>query len=98
MNRQSQRLIVAAVAARVFGAAPGPAAQRPEVGRPLQAAESLIKGGKFREALAKVREADAVGGKSASENLMVERMRLAAASGAGDADTAARAFEVFMLR
>ncbi len=93
MNRQSQRLIVAAVAALVFGAAQGQAALRPEVGRPLQAAESLIKGGKFREALAKVREADAVGGKSASENLMVERMRLAAASGAGDADTAARAFE-----
>ena len=34
-----------------------------------------------------------MGGKSAAENLMVERMRLAAASGAGDADTAAKSFE-----
>ncbi|KQW36407.1 hypothetical protein [Rhizobacter sp. Root404] len=93
MNRQFQRLIVAAAAALVFGAAHGQSGMRPEVGKPLQAAEALIKGGKFREALAKVREADAVGGKSASENLMVERMRLAAASGAGDADTAAKAFE-----
>jgi hypothetical protein len=93
MNRPFQRLIVAAAAALVFGAAQGQAGMRPEVGRPLQAAEALIKGGKYREALAKVREADAVGGKSASENLMVERMRLAAASGAGDADTAAKAFE-----
>jgi hypothetical protein len=93
MNRQFQRLIVAAAAALVFGAAHAQSGMRPEVGKPLQAAEALIKGGKFREALAKVREADAVGGKSASENLMVERMRLAAASGAGDADTAAKAFE-----
>ncbi len=36
---------------------------------------------------------DAVGGKTANESLMVERMRIAAASGAGDVDTAARAFE-----
>jgi hypothetical protein len=66
---------------------------RPEIGKPLQAAQELIKGGKYREALAKVREVDGVSGKSAAENLMVERMRLAAASGAGDADTAAKSFE-----
>jgi hypothetical protein len=66
---------------------------RPELGKPMQAAQEMIKAGKYREALAKVREADAIGGKSAAENLLVERMRLAAASGAGDADTAAKAFE-----
>lgn len=93
MNRQFQRMMVAAAAALVFGTAHGQSAMRPEIGKPLQAAEALIKGGKYREALSKVREADAVGGKTASENLMVERMRLAAASGAGDADTAAKAFE-----
>ncbi len=93
MNRQIHRLVVATAAALVFGAAQGQSGMRPEVGKPLQAAEALIKGGKYREALAKVREVDAVGGKSAAESLMVERMRLAAASGAGDADTAARAFE-----
>ena len=79
-------LIVGAVHAQGGGV-------RPELGKPLQAAQELIKSGKYREALAKVREADAIGGKSAGENLMVERMRLAAASGAGDADTAAKAFE-----
>ena len=93
MKRKTHHFVVAAAAALVFGAAQGQSGLRPDVGRPLQAAEALIKGGKYREALAKVREADAVGGKSAGENLMVERMRLAAASGAGDADTAARAFE-----
>jgi len=40
-----------------------------------------------------VREADAVSGKTAAESLTVERMRMAAASGAGEVDTAAHAFE-----
>jgi hypothetical protein len=79
--------------ALAIGAAHGQGGTRPEVGKPLQAAQEMIKAGKYREALAKVREADAVGGKSAAENLLVERMRLAAASGAGDADAAAKAFE-----
>jgi len=92
-NRLTHRLIMAAAAALVFGAAHGQGGMRPEVGKPLQAAEALIKSGKYREALAKVREADAVGGKSGAESTMVERMRLAAASGAGDADTAARSFD-----
>jgi hypothetical protein len=68
-------------------------ALRPEVGRPLLAAEQLIKQQRYKEALAKVREADAVGGKTANENFMVERMRIAAASGAGDVETAARSFD-----
>lgn len=83
-------------AALALAAALGAQAQealRPEVGKPLQAAQQLIKNGQFREALAKVREADAVGGKTANESYTIERMRIAAASGAGDMDTAARAFE-----
>jgi hypothetical protein len=66
---------------------------RPDVGRPLQAAQELIRAGKFKQALDKVREAEAVGGRSANETYMIERMRLAAASGAGDVETAARSFE-----
>ena len=68
-------------------------AVRPEVGKPLQAANELIRAQRFKQALDKVREADAVGGKSASENYMIERMRLAAASGAGDVETAAKSFD-----
>ncbi|HEY4067066.1 MAG TPA: hypothetical protein VGM74_09245 [Burkholderiaceae bacterium] len=97
MNRPMKRLAaaiaVAAAAALMMGAAHAQGALRPELGKPLQAAQEMIKAGKYREALGKVREADAVGGKSAAENLMIERMRLAAASGAGDADTAAKSFE-----
>jgi hypothetical protein len=93
MNPQMKRVAVAAalVLASVLAQAQG--GLRPEVGKPLQAAQDLIKAGKYREALAKVHEADAVSGRSAAENLTIERMRLAAASGAGDADTAAKAFE-----
>ena len=95
MNKHISRVIAGAVVALALGATQVRAqgGLRPEVGKPLQAAQELVKAGKFREALAKVREADAVGGKTANESLTIERMRLAAASGAGDADTAARAFE-----
>lgn len=82
------------VTALVLGTGQAQEALRPEVGKPLLAAQELIKAGRYKEALARVREADAVGGKTANESLMVERMRIAAASGAGDVDTAARAFEV----
>ena len=68
-------------------------AVRPDVGKPLQAAQDLIKAGKYKEALAKVRDADAVGNKSPNEVYLVERMRIAAASGAGDMEAAAKAFE-----
>lgn len=92
MNKCMKRLLAAVVAGLVVGAVHAQGV-RPEVGKPLQAAQDLVKAGKYREALAKVREADAVAGKSASETTTIERMRLAAASGAGDADTAAKSFE-----
>jgi hypothetical protein len=68
-------------------------ALRPEVGKPLLAAQELIKAQKYKEALVKVRDAEAVPNKSAHESYMVERMRIAAASGAGDAELAAKSFE-----
>lgn len=68
-------------------------AVRPEVGKPLQQASELLRAGKAKEALAKVREADAVGGKTAAEQIMVDRMRGAAAQRAGDNATAIQAFE-----
>lgn len=66
---------------------------RPEVGKPLQQAGELLKAGKAREALAKVREADAVGGKTAQEQFMIDRMRGSAAQRAGDNATAIQSFE-----
>jgi hypothetical protein len=71
-------------------------AVRPEIGKPLQAAQELIRASKFKEALAKLREADAVGGKTAQETYLIERMRGSAASGAGDNETAMRSFETVL--
>ena len=69
---------------------------RPEIGTPLQAAQQLMKQGKNREALAKVNEADRVSGKSANESYLIERVRAAAASAAGDNDAAAKSFEALI--
>jgi hypothetical protein len=71
---------------------------RPEIGKPLQAAQELIKAQRYREALAKVREAEAAGARNAEETFLIERMRIAAASGAGDVETAARSFEAISGR
>jgi Tetratricopeptide repeat len=69
---------------------------RAEIGKPLQQAGELLRAGKAREALAKVREADAVGGKTAAEQLTIDRMKGAAAQRAGDNNTAIAAFESVM--
>ena len=49
---------------------------RPEVGKPLQAAQDMMKANKFKEALAKVREADAVSGKTPFGQRFREFVRL----------------------
>ena len=94
MTSRFKLLYVAAALVAMLGLAQAQDGVRPEVGRPLQAAQDLIKAGKYKEALNKVRDADAVGGKNVNESLLVERMRIAAASGAGDVESAARAYEV----
>jgi hypothetical protein len=66
---------------------------RPEVGKPLKAAEALLKAGKGREALAKVNEADAASNKTPYENLLIEQMRGSAAHAAGDYPAAIKAFQ-----
>jgi lipopolysaccharide biosynthesis regulator YciM len=63
------------------------------VGEPLKAAQTDIKNGKYKEALAKIREADAVSGKSSYETYVIEYTRAAAAQGAGDNDLAAKSYE-----
>ncbi len=71
---------------------------RPEVGKPLQAASELLKAGKAREALAKVREAEAVGGITAAERNTIDGMKAAAAQRAGDLPTAIQALEAMAGR
>jgi len=69
---------------------------RPEVGKPLQDAQSLMRARKFREALARVNDADAVPNKTPGEALVIQQMRASVASAAGDAETAARAYEAIL--
>ena len=85
--------IVALSLALLAGVAQAQDTVRPEVGTPLQAAQGLIKAQKFKDALVKVRDAEAAPNKTAHETYLIERMRLAAASGAGEMATAAKAYE-----
>jgi hypothetical protein len=66
---------------------------RPEVAKPMQQASELLKAGKAAQALAKVKEAEAVANKNPAELLLVYRMKGSAAQRAGDSATAIQAFE-----
>lgn len=96
----SMTVALAVAVALALGAGVGPVAAqealRPDFGRPLQQAEDFVRKQRFREALTKIKEAEGVGARNANERYLLERMRIAAASGAGDADTAARAFDAIV--
>lgn len=79
--------------ASIARAADAPATVRPEVGKPLQAAQELLKTKKYKDALAKVHEADGVGGKTAYESFIIERTRGSIAAAAGETALAAKSFE-----
>lgn len=71
-------------------------ALRAEVGKPLQQAAELLKANRAKEALAKVREAEAAPNRTPAEQLTIERMRGAAAARAGETQTAIRAYEAVL--
>src|SRR5258706_9848134 len=86
---------IALFAASALAQEPAPSGPtvRPEVGKPIQAAIELLKSKKGKEALAKVREAQAVGDRTPYENYLVERVLGQSAATAGEPAIAARAFE-----
>ena len=69
---------------------------RPEVGKPLQAAQALVKARKGRDALAEVAKAEAVPNRTAYENFLIQQMRGSAAVLAGENETAIKAFEAVL--
>lgn len=91
----------AALAAPVAPAAgqPAPAASAPVeavravIAAPITAARDLLAAGRFKEALTKVAEAEAVPDRTPYENFILDQLRGGAAAGAGDIDTAVRSFE-----
>ena len=64
----------------------------PAVGNPLQAAQTLMKQGKHKEAMAKLNEAGNAA-KNANEQLLVDKVRYAVMASSGDYAGAARAAE-----
>lgn len=70
-----------------------PGTVRPEIGKPVQAALDLLKQKKGKDALTKVREAEAVADKTPHEIFLIDQVRGQAAALAGEASVAARAFE-----
>jgi hypothetical protein len=69
---------------------------RPEVARPLQSAQDLMKAGKYKDALARVREAEGVASRTAYENFVIDRMRGSAAAAAGDEAAASSSFRAVL--
>jgi hypothetical protein len=69
---------------------------RPEVGKPLQAAQALVKQRKGREAMAEIAKAEAVPNRTAYENQVIAQMKAAAASAAGDNDATIRNNEALL--
>lgn len=72
------------------------AAVSAEVGKHLQAAQDLMKKGKYKEAMGKVNDAERAGNKTAQDSYTIEGMRASIATSLGDKATAARAYEALL--
>ncbi|MET0311949.1 MAG: hypothetical protein ABW051_07850 [Burkholderiaceae bacterium] len=93
MKERAKGLFGAALLAMAFAASAQPVSLRPELVPPLRAAQELLQQKKFAEALAALAPADAVADKSPQETWTLERLRAAAASGAGDVPMTIRALD-----
>ncbi|HUL97815.1 MAG TPA: hypothetical protein VLT89_17525 [Usitatibacter sp.] len=69
---------------------------RPEVGKPLQAAQALIKQHKAREAMGEIAKAEAVPNRTPFENQVIAQMKAAAASASGDNDATIRSNQALL--
>jgi hypothetical protein len=69
---------------------------RPEVGKPLQAAQALLKQRKAGEAMAEIAKAEAVPNRTPYENQVIAQMKAAAASASGDNDATIRANQALL--
>lgn len=87
LGAQAQQAAPAAAAS-----APADAA-RPDVAKPLQAAQALVQQKQYPEALAKLKEAEAVGNLSPYETYHLERTRAAIANGMGDVPLTIKSLE-----
>jgi hypothetical protein len=77
-------------------AAEGKQTAREQVGKPVQAAEQLLKQKKYQEALAKLQEADAVAGKTPYETYVIEATRAVAYLDSADYPAAIKALDAVL--
>jgi TolA-binding protein len=101
MNRRWAAVCAAVVSLGLaFGASAQsqqpPNSVRPEVGKPLQAAQALVKQRKGKEALAEIAKAEAVPNRSPYENQIIAQMKAAASSTMGDNDATIRNNEALL--
>jgi hypothetical protein len=92
----SAAAVALAVASFVAGAMPALHAQetmRAPIAKPLIAARNFLAAGNTAKAMAALRQADAVPGKTPHETAVIDQMRAAIASKSGDSATAAHAYE-----
>ena len=86
----------AALAQSPPASAPAADTVRPEVAKPLIAAQDAIKAKNFSEALARIKEAETVPGRTPYETFVTDRTRGAAAVGAGDVPLALKSFDAVL--
>jgi len=99
MNRRWAAVCAAVVSLGLaFGAEAQQKAEgvRPEVGKPLQAAQALVKQRKGKEAMAEIAKAEAVPNRTAYENQVIAQMKAAASSTMGDNDATIRNNEALL--
>lgn len=89
----SSPVIVQAVVGNAAYAADDENKVSPEMAKPLQAAQTAVKEKKYGEAMAKLKEADAIAKKSPHEQSLIEQLRLSAAVGADEPGLAAKAYD-----
>lgn len=85
----------AAAPAASAASAAGPTL-RPETAKPLMAAQDQLKAGNYKEALARVAEAEALPGLTPYEAYVIRRMKAPATYGAGDLPGATAQFETLI--
>lgn len=86
-------LVLSAVLFASGAAAQSEQAVRAEIAAPLRAAQELLGQKKYAEALGQLAQADKIGTNRPAEIHLLERLRAAAAAGAGDERQATRALE-----
>ncbi|MGU7784830.1 tetratricopeptide repeat protein [Burkholderia sp. PU8-34] len=97
-RRWKRMMVLTALGAACMAGRPAWSADalRPDVAKPLAAAQELYRAHKYRDALGKIAQAAAVPNRTPYETYMVEEMRGAAAMAAGDTGTAAQAYETVL--